>query len=418
MLQEFLRRMCNASGKEFSWRKRKINCLAHVINLATQCLISTYSKTPHFDPKNPEAHVPTARDEVGLVRAVAVKHINTFIDELRWEESDSSRRDKIRALRLDQEEWKRVELFTDLLLHADRAQQAFSSDKVSTLHLAIPALEALHRAWSSCAICVKYTGFSSALQSACQKIDDYYEKMTDSPAYIMAMILDPSEKMSYFNKHWPKNLQAEVSRCVEEVVHHSFHHYYVQHIDLIPRTPKSSTKGLNVLLRELSDDESKDNGSEDGSSSMDDPNRPWLQYFSEYIDLQDKIPKGLSMIEWWGFNSHQFHPAWGSLARDYLLMASSVSSERAFLQGGLTITKQRNRLKGDIVEALQCLKCAVRHDLLFREPGPSSLLERELENVELDANGGEPEMVEGWDELLSEDDDNENVGMDIHLDSD
>src|SRR5229473_4762264 len=49
------------------------SCLAHVINLATQALISTYSKVPHFDLKNPEAHVPTGRDEVGLVRAIAVK---------------------------------------------------------------------------------------------------------------------------------------------------------------------------------------------------------------------------------------------------------------------------------------------------------------------------------------------------------
>jgi hypothetical protein len=49
------------------------SCLAHVINLATQVLISTYSKAPHFDPRNPEGHVPTSRDEVGLVRAIVVK---------------------------------------------------------------------------------------------------------------------------------------------------------------------------------------------------------------------------------------------------------------------------------------------------------------------------------------------------------
>ena len=49
------------------------SCLAHVINLATQALIATYSKSPHFDPKNPEAHIPTSHDEVGLVRAIVVK---------------------------------------------------------------------------------------------------------------------------------------------------------------------------------------------------------------------------------------------------------------------------------------------------------------------------------------------------------
>jgi hypothetical protein len=49
------------------------SCLAHVINLATQMLISSYSKAPHFDPNQPDAHIPTSRDEVGLVRAIVVK---------------------------------------------------------------------------------------------------------------------------------------------------------------------------------------------------------------------------------------------------------------------------------------------------------------------------------------------------------
>ena len=49
------------------------SCLAHVINLATQMLISTYSKSPHFDPKQPDAHIPTSCDEFGLVRVIVVK---------------------------------------------------------------------------------------------------------------------------------------------------------------------------------------------------------------------------------------------------------------------------------------------------------------------------------------------------------
>lgn len=67
------------------------------------------------------------------------------------------------------------------------------------------------------------------------------------------------------------------------------------------------------------------------------------------------------------------------MARDYLpIQASSVSSERAFSSAGLTITKLRSRLKGDIVEALQVLKSAIRTDLLVREPQPSSVLEERL----------------------------------------
>jgi hypothetical protein len=100
------------------------------------------------------------------------------------------------------------------------------------------------------------------------------------------------------------------------------------------------------------------------------------------------------------------------------MMSSSVLSERAFSQGGITISKRRNCLKGDIVEALQCIKCAIRHDLLFREPAPSSVLETEeasdgeLENASTQGDSREPDEESdieefSWDELLIEDEDEE-----------
>lgn len=89
MMKELAARLKITMSKEYHWKKRKIksvssqtslfqlltadSCLAHVINLATQMLISTYSKSPYFDPKEPDAHVPTYRDEVGLVRAIVIK---------------------------------------------------------------------------------------------------------------------------------------------------------------------------------------------------------------------------------------------------------------------------------------------------------------------------------------------------------
>jgi hypothetical protein len=96
-------------------------------------------------------------------------------------------------------------------------------------------------------------------------------------------------------------------------------------------------------------------------------------------------------------------------------MAASVSSERAFSQGGITISKHRNRLKGDIVEALQCVKCSLRTDLLFREPGPSSLTEvepdeseREVETVETGfVNVTEEVEAEILDWMILEEDDDD-----------
>jgi hypothetical protein len=53
----------------------RTRCLAHIINLATQALISTHSKSKHYDPAEPDADltVDNGRDVVGLVRAISVK---------------------------------------------------------------------------------------------------------------------------------------------------------------------------------------------------------------------------------------------------------------------------------------------------------------------------------------------------------
>lgn len=83
-------------------------------------------------------------------------------------------------------------------------------------------------------------------------------------------------------------------------------------------------------------------------------------------------------------------------------MGSSVSSERAFSSAGITISKRRNRLKGDIVEALQFMKSMYQKDLLLPEKAPTSLLEIQLE-LEEEENAVEKVQVEAaksWDSIL------------------
>jgi hAT family C-terminal dimerisation region len=87
------------------------------------------------------------------------------------------------------------------------------------------------------------------------------------------------------------------------------------------------------------------------------------------------------------------------------IMASSVSSERAFSSAGITITKRRNRLKPDIVEALQFLKCTYHRDLLFREE-PSTQFEVDesgLGDVEDFVENGLGETRKaGWDTMVED----------------
>jgi hAT family C-terminal dimerisation region len=271
-------------------------------------------------------------------------------------------------------------------------------------------------------------------------------------------VLNPKEKMTYFKKHWSPELQDDVVACLEEVVRHAslsfsffsglicvsqFKERYLLLSGGSTTTqlaqPKTDKK-LNVLLRELSDDEEN---TDVGAGVPEDPKRPWLTEFRRYLDIVEQVPDGCSAIAWWGvsvsilitlrqskndttfqLNAQRYHPAWSSLARDYLaIMSSSVSSERAFSQGGITISKLRSCLKGDIVEALQCIKCAIRTDLLFPVPAPSSVVEAEAnddgEGTLRENEDGEESDVdeEGWGDLLLEDEDGEPVAQ-MDTDSD
>ena len=88
-------------------------------------------------------------------------------------------------------------------------------------------------------------------------------------------------------------------------------------------------------------------------------------------------------------------------------MASSVSSERAFSSAGLTLSKRHNRLQGDIVEALQCLKGIYHNDLIFREVVVATEEEVDLEGMDLELAGDASVAEEGftWDQLLVDDED-------------
>jgi len=83
-------------------------------------------------------------------------------------------------------------------------------------------------------------------------------------------------------------------------------------------------------------------------------------------------------------------------------MASSVSSERAFSSAGITLSKRRNRLQADIVEALQFMKCIFHHNLIFREvctvEEEEILLDSDLDLCDTDG----AEIC--WEELLIVDD--------------
>ena len=93
------------------------------------------------------------------------------------------------SLLLINEEWAHIHVLLALLGKAEEAQHLFSSDHGPAIHLAIPGLEALHKAWYSHANKAKYMDFWMGLEASVDKIAKYYERSVDSDMYIMAMCM-------------------------------------------------------------------------------------------------------------------------------------------------------------------------------------------------------------------------------------
>ncbi|KAF8232595.1 hypothetical protein L208DRAFT_1271336 [Tricholoma matsutake] len=113
--------------------------------------------------------------------------VDTFVYEIGRDEKELTKQSKIDSLQLS---------------HADNAQQAFSSDRGTTLHLALPALEALHKAWTKRVTHSKYRDFVPMLEAGLAKIEEYYDHTADSDAYTFGMLLDLSNKTEHICKFW------------------------------------------------------------------------------------------------------------------------------------------------------------------------------------------------------------------------
>ncbi|KAJ7247480.1 hypothetical protein C8J57DRAFT_1240809 [Mycena rebaudengoi] len=138
MLLEFARLIKLVTKRVWDPVERHIGCLAHVINIATQKLISAYSKSIHFNPYEPTAHIPdtsaasryarprkdlfkriqlrhqASPDEIAKQMVLDMKDVDKFVFQIAMDEV-GEKRQKLAALQLSESEWKRVDLFLNLL---------------------------------------------------------------------------------------------------------------------------------------------------------------------------------------------------------------------------------------------------------------------------------------------------------------
>ncbi|EJD50306.1 hypothetical protein AURDEDRAFT_58562 [Auricularia subglabra TFB-10046 SS5] len=398
------------------------SCNAHIINLPVQDFIKARA-----DPdKRGNGH----RDEISLVRDVSVKQrsgamrkirfhklatekglkprnllrdmpvrwssssfmldrawdlkaiVNKFIFDLKEDEKSQKKKAALTKMLIEDDEWVRIDLDREIFHLADAAQQMFSAESYPTLYNAMPALVSLLAAWKKRRALPKFADIAEALNAAIAKLQKHVSKVRiaalSATPYWVTMVIHPDFKLGKrFHKFWD-TLAPDFESKMESIFKER---YEKLHKPTTRTTSSQVPQQTNRLLDELSDDDEATGTLGTSSQSSE----PWKTEYRAWLDAHHELGKEMTLVRMWGVLATQY-PTWASLAADYLaVMGSSVSSERAFSGGGLVVTGQRGSLKGDIVEALQCIKCALRNDLLIHPSPPSSVLEEQLVVEDSDA---------------------------------
>lgn len=181
------------------------------------------------------------------------------------------------------------------------------------------------------------------VNSGWAKLDKYYTKTEETPVYIAAVVLDPTQKWAYFEEHWDihPDWQADWRVKVE-----AFWTQFYRPVDVVPtpvvdsqRDPQQENNLYVALLQARR------------------AARAPADEYQRYISLPP-LPEIFNPLQWWMEESQrQSYPNLSRMALDLLTVpAMSADAERLFSGANLTISDRRNRLGIKMIESLECLR--------------------------------------------------------------
>ena len=173
----------------------------------------------------------------------------------------------------------------------------------------------------------------------------------ETPIYSAALLLNPTQKWEYFDSRWQdteRRTQAqEYRRMLQEIELRQ----YKKH-----GSPTQAS--LTNQPRDIIDEFLAPAISYEPNSS------PMVDEFEHYCQASTtSLHSGPPVLEWWISNEAKY-PELSQWAYDvHSIPAMSAECERVFSSAGQLLTKQRNRLLDDIVEANECLLAWRRAEL-------------------------------------------------------
>jgi len=192
------------------------------------------------------------------------------------------------------------------------------------------------------------------IKNAWIKLDEYYRRMSDTPAYTASVIMNPLHKWHWFDIHW--NTQPQWTEKAREAVRELWIENY-----------KDTETNIEPSILSSTPDEDP--------TDFDQFMAPPDYYTDEYsVDEYErycterrqgqKTAKNFNLCSFWA-GQENIYPLLARMAFDMLsIPATSSECERTFSSTKLLLTDQRSRIKDDMIEASECLRAWYAADRL------------------------------------------------------
>ncbi|KAK2684392.1 hypothetical protein QWA68_016752 [Fusarium oxysporum] len=175
-------------------------------------------------------------------------------------------------------------------------------------------------------------------------LDKYYTMTEDAPVYAAALLLDPSKRIRYIERHWPESWHENAIAGVRTI----WEEYKTQpeagpaeSVDEVSASQKRQPDEWDALLEELE-------VTEDLGDSMDD-----LEAFIKATPINISG----SPLQWWCHkDQRKTYPQLSRMAIDILSIApESADPESAFSGGRRTLSWDRERMTCENLEKVECI---------------------------------------------------------------
>lgn len=197
------------------------------------------------------------------------------------------------------------------------------------------------------------TFLSIGLNNAWKKLDKYYLLTDKSPAYVLAVVLNPQYKWKYFEKMWALHpdwivtAKTKVQTLWDD--YKSRHPVLQDEVSLPVRSPsKHRRQHMTDYAREILED-----SDDEEIMEMDE-----YSYYCSPKEERVRMVDGVQFkpVAWWEGKQARYRTL-SRLAFDLLAIpAMSAEPERLFSSTRRLVTWERNKLDGGMIEANECLR--------------------------------------------------------------